>query len=178
MQEVFEKIIEEIDNRIKTQIKIMDRLANETCREICRYGFGKSLEAYEQSKLIVEQAAASCSNGWIPCSERLPEELKKYKDLDLEKQGLLRLPCKVGDTVWEICKCNDCEYRIFPMEVVDVIPYGGVRRIKGEEPTTWNIYAISDYTDVYKSFYDFGKTVFLTKEEAEEALGKMKKSEG
>lgn len=30
--------------------------------------------------------------------------------------------------------------------------------------------AESDYTKMYKRFYDFGKTVFLTKEEAEAAL--------
>lgn len=104
------------------------------------------------------------------------EELKKYKDLD--KQGLfLRLPCKVGDTVWELCNCNDNVYRVFPMKVANVIAYGSIREIKGKEPVTWNIYAISDYTDMYKSFYDIGKTVFLTKEEAEEALRKTKESE-
>lgn len=37
----------------------------------------------------------------------LLEELKSYKDL--EEQGLLvRLPCKVGDTVWD----NDFGYPI------------------------------------------------------------------
>ncbi len=70
MQEVFEKIIEEIDNRIKTQIKIMAGLA---ANETYRYGFGKSLEAYEQSKLIVEQAAAEYNDGWIP-ADKPPED--------------------------------------------------------------------------------------------------------
>ena len=174
MQEVFKKIIKKLndelecyDMRNKTlfdtgEFKTADRIADRMMGVIF-------------SRNVVKQVADEYNNGLIPCSERLPEELKNYNDL--EKQGSLRLACKMGDTVWEICKCNDCEYRTFPMKVVDVIPYGGVRWIKGEEPTTWNIYAISDYTDMYKSFYDFGKTVFLTKEEADEALRKMKESE-
>lgn len=101
------------------------------------------------------------------------KELKVYKDA--EEQGLLlRLPCKVGDTVWELCKCDDGTYRTFPMVVKKVIPYGAIRWVKGKEPATWNIYAQSDYTDMYKRFYDIGKTVFLTKEEAEQALAEMK----
>lgn len=54
MQEL-EKILEEInaefDRRINTQLKIMARLSN----NIYRYGYGKSLEAYEQGKLIAEE---------------------------------------------------------------------------------------------------------------------------
>lgn len=104
------------------------------------------------------------------------KKLKEYEDL--EQQGLLpKLPCKVGDTVWELCKCDDGIYRIFPMKVTQVIPYGSVRWVKGKEPTVWNIYAVSDYTDMYKSFYDFGKTVFLTQAEAEEALKRMEREE-
>ncbi len=100
---------------------------------------------------------------------------EEYKTL--EEQGkLLKLPCMVGDTVWELCKCDDGIYRIFPMKVTKVVPYGSIRWIKGKEPAIWNVYAISDYTDMYKSFYDFGKTVFLMQEEAEAALKKMEES--
>lgn len=100
------------------------------------------------------------------------EKLAEYEDL--EEQGLLlRLPCKVGDTIWELCKCDDNVYRIFPMVVKKVIPDGSVRWIKGKEPTVWNIYATSDYTDMYKTFYDIGKTVFLTQFEAEEKLREL-----
>lgn len=102
---------------------------------------------------------------YITASERLAE----YEDL--EEQGLLlKLPCKVGDTVWELCKCDDGIYRIFPMKITSVVPYGSPLNQKGRDTDIWNIYAISDYTDVYKSFYDIGKTVFLTKEEAERQI--------
>lgn len=70
MKETFRKIIAEFDKRIETQLKVMAGLGD----EIYRYGYGKSLEAYQQGKLIVEIAADEFNNGWIPCSERLPEE--------------------------------------------------------------------------------------------------------
>ena len=89
---------------------------------------------------------------------------------DLEEQGLLmRLPCKVGDTVWELCLCDDGNYKIFPMVVKTISKYGALRQVK-KDITIWNIYAESDYTYMYKSFADFGKTVFSTKEEAEKKL--------
>lgn len=88
----------------------------------------------------------------------------------LLENGVIVLPCKVGDRVWELRRCDDGMYRIFPMTVTKILPYGSVRWIKDKEPTVWNIYATSDYTYMYKDFYDFGETVFLTKEEAEKAL--------
>lgn len=107
------------------------------------------------------------------------EPIKKLAEYeDLEEQGLLlKLQCKVGDTVWELCKCDDGIYRTFSMKVMQVVPYGSVRWVKGKEPTVWNVYAVSDYTDMYKSFYDIGKTIFLTHAAAEEALKKMNKTE-
>lgn len=92
-------------------------------------------------------------------------------------KGVVVLPCKVGDTVWELCKCVDGIYRIFPMTVKIVCPYGSVRWIKDEEPSVWNIYATHDYTKMYKNFCDFDKTVFLTREEAERALKEVNSGE-
>ena len=93
---------------------------------------------------------------------------------DAEEQGLLvRLPCKFGDTVWELCQCEDGIYRIFPMTVKAVSEFGTLRQTEGM-PTVWNIYAESDYTYSYKTFGDIGKSVFLTREEAEKKLEEMK----
>lgn len=100
------------------------------------------------------------------------EKLADYEDA--EEQGLLaRLPCKVGATVWELCLCDDGNYKIFPMIVKTISEYGTLRQVK-KDITIWNIYAESDYTYMYKSFADFGKTVFSTKEEAEKKLEEMK----
>lgn len=110
---------------------------------------------------------------WSPNKkEELVQRLAEYEDL--EEQGLLlRPPCKVGDTVWELCKCADDVYRIFPMVVQQVVEHGSIRWAKEKEPTVWNIYATSYYTDMYKSFYDIGKTVFLTQAEAEKHLREL-----
>lgn len=101
--------------------------------------------------------------------------LRKLADYeDLEEQGLLvRLPCKVGATVWELCLCDDGNYKIFPMIVKTISEYGTLRQVK-KDKTIWNIYAESDYTYMYKSFADFGKTVFSTKEEAEKKLEELR----
>ena len=99
------------------------------------------------------------------------EKLCEYEDLE-ERGLLLRLPCKVGDTVYYISE-------------------GFI------EPCTVETIFISDYTDKdgncsymaeihfdredcpYVSteiyFTDIGKTVFLTKEEAEKKLNEMSK---
>ena len=73
MQEL-EKILEEIDaefdRRIDIQLKIMAGLGD----DVYRYGYGKSLEAYQQGKLFVEDIIRKhMAGGWIPVEERLPE---------------------------------------------------------------------------------------------------------
>lgn len=125
-----------------------------TCEEFC--------------KCVVD----GCKNCYI---QQAFKKLATYEDL--EEQGVLvRLPCKVGDTVWELCLCDDGNYRIFPMIVKTISEYGTLKQVK-KDITIWNIYAESDYTYMYKSFADFGKTVFSTKEEAEKKLEELKKNE-
>lgn len=118
----------------------------------------------------------SCSVGTGNCNtvKAMVEKLAEYEDL--EEQGrLLRLPCKKGDIVWELCKCDDGVFRIFPMEVKVFIPYGELR-YASRSYSMWNIYAESDYTKMYKSFYDIGTSLFLTQEEAEAKLAEMEES--
>lgn len=124
----------------------------------------------------VECAEVSNCFGHMSCPEicKALEKLKHYEDL--EEQGrLIEIPCKVGDTVWELRKCDDEVYRIFPMEVKQVVPYGSVMWIKMTDPVIWHIYAESSQTYTYKNFYDFEKTIFVTKEEAEKKLKEMEK---
>jgi hypothetical protein len=105
---------------------------------------------------------------------KVAEKLKQYEDL--EEQGrLLRLPCKKGDIVWELCECDDGVFRIFPMEVKVVAAFGELLRTSSR-CRVWNIYAESDYTKMYKSFYDIGTSVFLTREEAEAKLKEIEES--
>lgn len=97
----------------------------------------------------------------------LHEKLKEYEDLE-EEERLLKLPCEVGNKLYDVVFCDDGKYRIFEMKICNINPFGGVRKGK-----VWNVYLEDDYTKAYRSFYDFGKTVFLTKEAAEKALKEM-----
>lgn len=85
------------------------------------------------------------------------EQLKAYKDA--EEQGLLlRLPCKVGSTVYYID-----DYEIYSDKVDSI-------NIRKENEEYIFCIAFMDYRAD-----DFGKTVFLTREEAEQALAEMQK---
>ena len=92
---------------------------------------------------------------------------------DLEEQGkLLKLPCAVGDTIYHLCILKNEEPLIIKMKVGCVESYGAIRNHKGVREI-WNVYAETDYTKGYFKFFDFGKTIFLTREEAEAALKKL-----
>lgn len=100
-------------------------------------------------------------------------KLAGYEDLEEKGKLFKGLPCSIGDTVYELVMCDDGEYRIFPMVVKNFNPYGALREVKNNEfdqYMVWNIYLESKFTYTYKHFSDFGKSVFCTMQEAEEAL--------
>ena len=83
------------------------------------------------------------------------EKLAEYEDL--EEQGLLlRLPCKVGTTVYNTTWWDDVA------EKVDVDGKTFYRTIHKHK--------VSKSTFSLMDIYDFGKTVFLTKAEAKQRL--------
>ena len=102
-------------------------------------------------------------------------KLKEYEDL--EEQGLLlKLPCKVGDTVYIIdkrytkCSLYDEEYSESSCwncdkECDSKMYYVVVKRYVGT--LEW----------VVSRLKNFGKTVFLTKEEAEQELKRLEGAE-
>lgn len=103
----------------------------------------------------------------------LRERLKVYEDAE-EKGLTIKMPCKKEDIVYDVVLCDDGKYHMFEMMVCAINPFGDVRKGK-----VWNVYleCVDDCSKAYRSFYDFGKTVFTVKEEAEQALKKME-SEG
>lgn len=91
------------------------------------------------------------------------KKLCEYEELE-EKGLLLKLPCKVGDTVYTLHK------NIVKEEKVYDVQYRGIKYQQGQR---W-------FMNIGASVYfemDFGKTVFLTQEQAEEALKKMRETE-
>ena len=90
------------------------------------------------------------------------KELKSYKDA--EEQGLLvRLPCKVGDTMFRINKGAKNPIIELTVTQIDI-----TRR-------SYNLEVIDrDCGELMCFKNDIGKTVFLTREEAEKKLEEIK----
>nr|DAT31583.1 MAG TPA: hypothetical protein [Caudoviricetes sp.] len=107
------------------------------------------------------------------------DDLPYYKKLaayeDAEEQGLLlRLPCKVGNTVWVVTSpfnvFDDIEYeKNMRNEVYEAFVSSVTFYKNGEQ---YRIYAkvTNHFIGAYFQECDFEKTVFLTKEEAEAKL--------
>lgn len=88
--------------------------------------------------------------------------LKKYEDA--EEQGLLlRLPCKIGSMVYEIKK----DLNQMKRETIEHNGHYYHRNI--------DVYFVTQVTFEIEDIVSLGKTVFLTKEEAEQALERMVK---
>ena len=83
------------------------------------------------------------------------EKLAEYEDL--EEQGLLlRLPCKVGTTVYNTTWWDDVQEKV---------------KVDGKTfYRTLHKHKVSKSTFSLVDIYNFGKTVFLTKAEAEQKL--------
>lgn len=83
----------------------------------------------------------------------IANRLAEYEDM--EEQGLLvRLPCKVGDTIY---RCGDPIKKIYEWQIAYVEVY--------DDETVF----VDDSDNTFVEA-DIGKTVFLTRKEAEKAL--------
>lgn len=117
---------------------------------------GLEPEQCENAKAIIESAFSDDTSK----AERIRELLKADRD-----GRLVVLPCKVGGTVWAILDgakyARECK--------VDFVNIGNVG-------TTFVLSAKNGLREQYGvTVTAFGKTVFLTREEAEKALEAMKK---
>ena len=99
--------------------------------------------------------------------EKVLTKLGQYEDA--EEQGLLlRLPCKVGDTVYIVMRLHYQPNRL------DMSQYKEIEEVEVYHITIGKPYWQINYDEHEFLPKDFGKTVFLTKEEAEQALADMK----
>lgn len=143
----------------------MERLTLEDAIKYTKDVARKNRINKEKNTIIIPNSFISsndCADKYGQVTKWL-EELKSYKDL--EKQGLLvRLPCKVGDTVYVPTRVLVSEFKI-PAIFCDI--HGTY--------FYWLFYCgIYERTSGF-SERDIGKTVFLTHEEAEKKLEEMKK---
>ena len=88
------------------------------------------------------------------------EKLAAYEDA--EEQGLLlRLPCKIGTKVYNITWWDDVQEKVV---------------VKGKAYyRTVHKHKVTKLPFTYSDIDDFGKTVFLTKSEAEQKLKEMER---
>lgn len=98
----------------------------------------------------------------------LREQLKRYEDLEQQKK-LLKLPCAVGDTVWDIDFGRPIGYEVTGFS------FGSMDYDDWEEGRVLDqvvVYYTNDCGSITGSFAvsEMGKTVFLTREAAEAAL--------
>ena len=121
-------------------------VGNKTCEEFCKY--------------VVD----GCKNCYI---QQVFKKLADYEDL--EEQGLLvRLPCKVGDTVYRVNA--GAKQPIIPMTVSEIhfLCY------KNERAVRFDAIGKEDMGESCYRLEDIGRIVFLTREEAEKKLEEMK----
>lgn len=106
---------------------------------------------------------------WDEGNFKVAEKLATYEDL--EEQGLLvRLPCKVGDTVYRVNA--GAKQPIIPMTVSEIhfLCY------KNERAVRFDAIGKEDMGESCYRLEDIGRIVFLTHEEAEK-LEEMKNND-
>lgn len=97
-----------------------------------------------------------------PGCEEIDAVYRKLKDYeDLEEQGrLIKLPCKVGDIVYDTAWWDDVQEKIV---------------VKGKTYyRTVHKHKVTKLPFTYSDIDNFGKTVFLTKSEAEAKLKELR----
>lgn len=92
----------------------------------------------------------------------LTEKLCEYEDLE-EQDRLLKLPCKAEDTVYGISMG-----KIINLTVNEI----SIFYMKGEKIINVKCQSNDEFRNYVER--EFGKTVFLTREEAEAAMNKLK----
>lgn len=127
MQEVFEKIIGKLENKRKTAEQLimenpqdeLDKIQTQTAEDFAS-AYGEAIE-------IVKQAAAEYNNGWIPCSERLPEEyggyLVAWKPLYMSTEDMIKKLGRVVPHFYEIVECDPDDEAVW---------IGGIEQAKGD----------------------------------------------
>lgn len=87
MNKAFEKILERFD-------ELQEKLLFSTTSIECEVGI---INEMEYSKKIVQEVAEEYNNGWIPCSERLPEEPKENPIFDGKALEVYLVTAKYGN---------------------------------------------------------------------------------
>ena len=108
---------------------------------------------------------------WLKDVAELLEELKSYKEAE-EQGSLVRLPCRIGDMVWDNVFGYPESYEI------KAFSYGYCDSYVEPDIEDQIIFYYENYSGSITGAFpmsEIGKTVFLTREEAEKKLEEMKR---
>lgn len=160
----------DIDSR-----ELVRKLIKDICKEDLSYMSDEEFDEYVSEMLSVEidsqigLLAVFYRNLWAMAELR--EKLKEYEDL--EEQGMLiKFPCRVGDMLYY----PDKEFNIIiPVRLTEiVIKFNGL----DTSSCQYDCSSFDECGDVYEEYEfdtnDFGKSVFLTKSEAEAKLKELR----
>lgn len=132
----------------------MERLTLEEAIKYIKEVVCKNRKNKEKNTIVIPNSfisSADCAEKYEQVAKWL-KELKSYKDLE-EQDLLARLPCKVGDSVFIIVGKDISKQGIRKIEISD----NGIIFKTNRQKRIFNI-------------SEFGKTVFLAREEAEKKL--------
>ena len=137
---------------------VLNGVSKDVLRQIIRQLYS-ALAAYENTGITAEEITATAS---IPMFVKVasaalgatPERLRELAEADKDGR-LVVLPCKVGDGLWTFCS--------HPVEQVYSFTVTHISTLNGRTMLNTSRCGVIDARDV-------GKTVFLTREEAEKAL--------
>ncbi len=129
------------------------------------------IDGIAYGKSGIKRLSKEYHRGIFECTA-LVERLAEYEDA--EEQGLLvRLPCKFGSEVWYI----DDGYGAYKKRVVKGVANNTLsfHNQKHTLDISWDkpIMGYFSYIRCPMPISDFGKTIFLTREEAEQKLKEM-----
>lgn len=141
----------------------MERL---TQRELYKRDNGKYESVLCNADVKSGMCNDNCKYGLCKWNEQALLKLKHHEDLE-EKGRLIELPCKVGDTVYNITGGKLSEETVMAINI-------GINRNKGSMGIITENFR---YANVLHENIDFGDTVFLTQSEAEQALAERQKNE-
>lgn len=141
---------------LEEAIKHAKEVADMNYNDAEKFDLNDSVENYMKGNCM------KCAEQHEKLAEWL-EELKSYKEA--EKQGLLvRLPCKIGDTVYRVNA--GAKQPIIPMTVSEIhfLCY------KNERAVRFDAIGKEDMGESCYRLEDIGRIVFLSREEAEKKL--------
>ncbi len=129
------------------------------------------------TRLTHKRESGMKSGYWSPNrKEELVERLAEYEDLE-EQNQLLKLPCAVGDIIWDIDFGRPYSYEVTGFS------FGSMNDDDWEEERILDqvvVYYTNSNGSITGTFAvrGIGKTVFLTREEAEAALKELERGKG